>query len=272
MKKEIWKPIKGYDKYYKISNKGRVKQLKRTVNYSDGKKTRIIPEKIVKQFYTNSGYLFVGLANPVTKKRDIKDVHRLVAETFITNPNKYPIVNHKNDIKTDNVDSNLEWTTYSENKKHAIVNGLHKDNIKGLLKNNEKHRVPMSCYKGNKLLYIGTCSTDIAMWFVKSGIIKGSKLSSIARAVRKFSLSNKPYYGITIIRNKKYISNKEVNTKIAIINDKQIINICNNSRECAEYLILQGIIKHATINTASRRIRAIMNTNKQYYKYNFKQI
>lgn len=58
------------------------------------------------------------------KNKGTHTIHRLVAETYLPNPNNYREVNHKNGIKTDNRLENLEWTTRSENMKHAIRTGL----------------------------------------------------------------------------------------------------------------------------------------------------
>lgn len=111
---EIWKEIKGFEKY-EISNLGRVRRL-----YKQGYKYR----KPVSQ----NGYNHVTLSkNGAWSKFQI---HRLVAELFIPNPKNKPCVNHINGIKTDNRVENLEWCTYSENEKHSfdklgkITNGI----------------------------------------------------------------------------------------------------------------------------------------------------
>lgn len=93
--KEIWKDIKGYEGAYQVSNLGNVKSLKTNKNL----------------YYTKSGrnreYLKVLLVR--NSKRKMVSIHRLVAEHFISNPNNYPCVNHKDECKNNNVWTNLEW-------------------------------------------------------------------------------------------------------------------------------------------------------------------
>ena len=94
MKKEYWKPVVGYEGLYEVSNWGRVKSLK------FGK------ERILKQSIRHGYYIVCLSKNGIVKSYY---VHRLVAEVFLPNPNNYKEVNHKDENKTNNVVTNLEW-------------------------------------------------------------------------------------------------------------------------------------------------------------------
>lgn len=92
---EIWCPIKGYEGLYEVSNQGRVK----SVGY--GK------ERIMKPGRNNRGYLQFCLYKNGEQKMYL--VHRLVAQAFIPNHRNLPEVNHKDEDKTNNSVSNIEW-------------------------------------------------------------------------------------------------------------------------------------------------------------------
>lgn len=98
---EIWKPIKGYEGLYEVSNMGRVKRLT-TIKHN-----RLFKEMIYQPRIITGGYVLVRLS-----KDDIhKDyyVHRLVAQHFVDNPFNFNEINHINEDKTDNRAINLEF-------------------------------------------------------------------------------------------------------------------------------------------------------------------
>ena len=102
---EIWKSLDGIvecGEYYEVSNLGKVRSIDRIMN--DGKFHRGI---IIKQRISNAGYFRVGLSNNF--KRKFYSVRRLVALAFIPNPHNLPVVNHKDETKTNNKWNNLEW-------------------------------------------------------------------------------------------------------------------------------------------------------------------
>lgn len=129
---EIWKDIKGYEGLYQVSTLGRVKSLNKIIVDKNGKE-RKYPERIMSQQKFRTGYFGVKLYRNNTNKRKL--VSRLVALTFIPNPNNFPYINHINGIKTDNRVENLEWCTPSYNVQHAWSKGLNIMDTKRLNKN-----------------------------------------------------------------------------------------------------------------------------------------
>lgn len=105
---EIFKTIKEFSNY-KISNTGIIVNNK-------GIKLNIGKRK------SNSGYIQVRLFKD--GKYYYKYLHRLIAETFIPNPNNYRTINHINGIKTDNNINNLEWASDAEQQRHAYLKSL----------------------------------------------------------------------------------------------------------------------------------------------------
>lgn len=122
----IWKDVKGYENLYEVSENGDVRNKKNLVIISVAK--------------CNSGYLKVHLYK--NNKCTNKYVHRLVAEAFIPNPNKYRCVNHIDGDKLNNDKSNLVWCTHSDNNRHAYVERLKtvSDKMKTAMKANGAKR------------------------------------------------------------------------------------------------------------------------------------
>lgn len=112
---EIFKDIEGCEGYYQISTLGRTKSLKRLVPCRNGLRTA--KENILTPFHNSDGYALVNLY--IDAVRTPRTVHRLVAETFIPNPENKPCVNHLSGVKTDCRVQNLKWCYYSENMQHA---------------------------------------------------------------------------------------------------------------------------------------------------------
>ncbi len=107
---EIWKDIKGYEGKYQVSNLGKIKSM----IYSK--------PTILKAIVDNHGYLRVTLYKNGKKKAGI--IHRLVAQAFMPNPNSFPVINHKNGIKSNNSVANLEWCSQSHNVRESYRLGL----------------------------------------------------------------------------------------------------------------------------------------------------
>lgn len=105
------------------------KIIKEATNYevsSQGEVRNRITKNILKGRLTKGGYLQVSLKIDDTGKFTNKYIHRLVAQSFINNPEEKKEVNHIDGDKTNNNIKNLEWVTPSENQKHKHSIGIKK--------------------------------------------------------------------------------------------------------------------------------------------------
>lgn len=147
MTNEIWKDIDGYGGKYQVSNLGRVRST-----YA-GTKHRIV---ILKPMAQKNGYLYVMLWQNNKKKHKL--IHRLVALSFIENPNNYSEVNHKDENKENNNMDNLEWCEHKTN----INYGMCKQKISESKINHPRHSKTTYQYtKVGQLIQIWPSAAEI---------------------------------------------------------------------------------------------------------------
>lgn len=111
MSQPNWRPLYDYEGFYEINEKGEVRSLHKRNDH-----------RIVSQRIDRGDYYTVRLSK--NGNTHTQWVHRLLAFTFIANPDNKKHVNHKNGNKRDNSLSNLEWVSHQENVIDAYKQGL----------------------------------------------------------------------------------------------------------------------------------------------------
>ena len=169
--KKYGKIFLGYENLYQISNLGNVYSLK--------------AKKILKTSISYKGYIVVSLFK--NKKSHTNQIHRLIAQAFIPNPNNYPQINHIDGNKQNNNIKNLEWCNQSYNIKEAYRLNLMPRVRKG------------SFAKGHHR----NSTTAINQYDLQGNFLK--KWNSITEASNQFkSISNNPLTNISgVLRNKR---------------------------------------------------------------------
>lgn len=135
---EIWKDIPGYEGLYEASTKGRVRTKEGKTTFTERHGKRKWKSRILKNRNPKGRDYRVSLWKNGKQKDWL--AHRLVAKTFIPNPNKYKIINHIDGNPKNNKIENLEWCDYKINSNHAFDNDLMTTNKRIVLmnlKNNE---------------------------------------------------------------------------------------------------------------------------------------
>jgi len=119
LQQEYWKDIEGFEGKYKVSTNGQVRSYTIEISTKGGwlqtRRGRILKPKDNGKGYKNVALYLDG-------KGVYKYIHALVARAFLSNPNKFPEVNHKDLNKANNTLSNLEWVTKQQNQLHSYAN------------------------------------------------------------------------------------------------------------------------------------------------------
>ena len=160
---EEWQPVVGFEGLYEVSNIGRVRSLTRY-------------KKIIKPIITNSGYYQYQLWHKGV--RHVELAHRLVAQTFIPNPENKSVVNHIDENKLNNSVDNLEWVTHIENCNYGTA-------IKRRLRHTD-----YSVMKRNPENQIKACSKPINQFSVNGELIRSWRSASECARENGWIISN----------------------------------------------------------------------------------
>ena len=114
---EQWRPVKGFDGRYEVSDKGNVRSF--CVIGSNSKRVDMDNPMMLRQYDNGHGYKCVRIRVDGHVKAFY--IHRLVAEAFILNPQNLPCINHKDEDKANNCIDNLEWCTHKYNQNYGTI-------------------------------------------------------------------------------------------------------------------------------------------------------
>ena len=167
---EIWKAIPDYDGLYEVSTMGRVRSKDRTIPHPRNKAMKLPRRgKILKPELDKYGYPVVTLSKD--NKTKTHKIHRLVAITYIPNPDNLPQIDHINAKKYDNRPENLRWCTTQQNTEWRDI----------------IHRPKVLC-KDTGMKFDN--SYDASAWVIANGIknrkgIQTTNYKTVARCIRE---------------------------------------------------------------------------------------
>ena len=187
-----WRDIDGFEGLYQVNREGEVKSLQGWNGHS-----YIRRERLIKPTMTTTGYKKVDLMKD-GKKKTLK-LHRVIANAFIPNPNKYPVINHIDGNPLNNTIENLEWCTQRANCQHAYDTGLHKKKL-------------------NELSIIDAYCNDDRLSASRVASAYNTTTSSVCKILKKHDvaiISNPSRYGIDIETIKREFDEGYTNAELA---------------------------------------------------------
>jgi hypothetical protein len=189
---EIWKDIKGFEGRYQVSNMGRVRSLDRTIVSRTGqtymKKGQILKPTINK----SKGYYRISLSDG-HRNYTHYEVHRLIALHFVPGYKKGLVVNHKNEVKTDNRAENLEWCTYQYNLNYSDVVAWKRKPVYQYTLDGEFVAKHKCCAEVEKMYGTYQGAMTHIMYESKTGIWKGYRWSYEPRTKEQWQEISKKY-------------------------------------------------------------------------------
>ena len=125
---EEWRPLSGHEERYEASSQGRIRSKPRTTMRSNGRPFYVRGRTLAQRPGRNPDYLAVDLNSPSGARS--YNVHRLIAETFIPNPDNLPFVLHGANGSLDNSVENLRWGDQKQNMADRLRDGTDNRSLK----------------------------------------------------------------------------------------------------------------------------------------------
>lgn len=245
---EIWKDVVGFEQSYEVSNIGRVRSKFRIVLRSNGRphttESKVLSPTIRGKNGGRPGYFAVFISSGLQgKKGKHYNVHRLVANAFIENPENKKEINHIDSNTFNNKVDNLEWCTKKENQVHSCLAGRRSHLMK---------KVAIKNMEGEVILFVPNIKV--------ASIITGANRTAI-KEVSKGKNTHAKGLKFEIISNENHRNG--VNTVGRLINNKPvvqldktgaIINIFNSFKEAAASV---GFSPTALVSARKGRLKTI---------------
>lgn len=166
---EIWKDVVGYEGLYKVSNLGRIFSCSKIFHFNNGGECQ--KGLIIKKPYQDKdGYSRVNLTK--CKRSKGFGVHRLVAMSFLDNPNNYNQIDHINGIRNDNRVENLRWCTCKMNANFELAK---KNRSEAFKLSYKKGMRKSSCYNESRKIKIYVYSLEGELLKQFNSITEASK-------------------------------------------------------------------------------------------------